>query len=425
MHKISIFILCVKIMREKTRRTSNLDKIFEKRSKRTFLFMKTIDLYIFREYMVIYSCCILAFCTLFQISDMINNLGDFLGHSTVWEGMHYFLLKQPGNVRFILPISLLLACLYTMAKMGMSNEITAMRSSGISLTRCGMSMYLIGFLVTGVNFWFNASFVPNCNMKAEILLKSIGDPDYFKKMTKMLMYRSPDNLRTWIVKEFENENELKNIQIKKNDIQGNMILELYADKGTWYPNEGWKFYNTSIVNYKTISLVNDYTTDQKTDKDVNTKNFIVPISKKFALLDEANPSFKDLGDVVEIPDDLVTTRKTPDQVTTTDILRRLEISKELDPVSKNTLKTELYSRYAFPWVCLFAVMIGLPIAGRNARRGVVTSIMSAVSVVVIYMVLSQIFVVLGNKGFIPTFIAGVLPTMGLGIYAIILINKNK
>ena len=125
-----------------------------------------------------------------------------------------------------------------MAKMGMTNEITAMRSSGISLTRCWLSMYLIGFIVTGINFWFNESLVPNCNMKAEILLKSINYPDYFKKMTKMLMYRSPDNLRTWIVKEFENENELKNIQIKKINHQGNLVLEFYADKGTWYPNEG-------------------------------------------------------------------------------------------------------------------------------------------------------------------------------------------
>ena len=412
-------------MKEKTKRASKLDKIFEKRSKRTFLFMKTIDLYIFREYIIIYSCCMLAFCTLFLISDMINNLGDFLGHSTLWEGIRYFLLKQPGDIKFVLPISLLLACLYTMAKMGMTNEITAMRASGISLTRCGMSMYLIGFFVTGINFWFNESFVPNCNMKAEVLLKSVDDPDYFRKMTKMLMYRSPDNLRTWIVKEFENENELKNIQIKKNDHQGNMTLELYADKATWYPKEGWKFYSASIVNYKAISLVDNYTTAKKTDKETGTQNFIVPISAKFAVLDEANTNFKDLGDVIEIPDDLVTTRKTPDQVTTADILRRLEISKELDPVSKNTLKTELYSRYAFPWVCLFAVMIGLPIAGRNARKGVVTSIMSAVTVVVIYMVLSQIFVVLGNKGYIPTFIAGVLPTVGLGIYAIALINKNK
>ena len=412
-------------MREKARKASKLDKIFEKRSKRTFLFMKTIDLYIFREYIIIYSCCMLAFCTLFLISKMINNLGDFLGHSTVWEGIHYFLLTQPGDIKFVLPISLLLACLYTMAKMGMTNEITAMRASGISLTRCGLSMYLIGLIVTGVNFWFNESFVPNCNMKAEVLLKSVDDPNYFRKMTKMLMYRSPDNLRTWIVKEFENENELKNVQIKKNDQQGNIALELYADKGTWHPNDGWKFYNASIVNYKTVSLVNGYTTSQKPDKNVETQHFIVPITKKFTVLDQSNSDFKELGDLVEIPDDLITTKKTPDQITTADILRRLAISKELDPVSKNTLKTELYSRYAFPWVCLFSVMVGLPIAGRNARRGVVTSIMSAVAVVVIYMVLSQIFVVLGNKGYIPTFIAGVLPTIGLGVYAIILINKNK
>lgn len=406
----------------KAKSSTKFDQIFETKVKRKFTFLPVIDSYIFREFLIIYACCMMAFCMLFLIGDLINNLGDFLSpQATIWGGISYFLLKQPGDILFVLPLSLMLACLYTMAKMGMNNEITAMRASGISLVRCGASIYVVALIVTGVNYWFNESLVPRCNMEAQIILKSIGNPNYFKKLTSMLMYRSPDNQRTWLVKSFESLNDLNEVQLKKYDSKARLQLELYAPKGSYSEAEGWKFFDATLVKYKDIALNEDFRKDEKKAR----QTFVVPVTTKVSLLDKNSPDYSSLGTIIEDPEDIINTIKDPNEITTGDIMRRLAISKELDPLSKNTLKTELATRFAFPWVCILSVMVAVPIAGKNMRRGIMVSVISAVSVIIIYLTISQLFQILGNRGIIPPFIAGTLPTIGLAIYAWKYINKNK
>ena len=406
----------------KVKSSTKFDQIFETKVSRKFTFLPVIDFYILKEFLIIYACCMMAFCMLFLIGDLINNLGDFLSpEATVWGAVKYFILKQPGDVLFVLPLSLMLACLYTMAKMGMNNEITAMRASGISLVRCGASIYVIALMVTGVNYWFNESLVPKCNMEAQIIVKSIGNPDYFRKLTSMLMYRSPDNERTWLVKSFGNMNDLNDVNLKKYDPKAGLQLELYAPKATYSEKDGWKFFDATIVKYKDITLTDD-TNKQKND---TKQTFIVPVTTKVAVLDKNNPDFKLLGNFVEDPEDIINTIKDPNEITTSDILRRLALSKELDPLSKNTLMTELATRFSFPWVCLLSVMVAVPIAGKNLRKGIMVSVISAVSVIIVYLTISQLFQILGNRGIIPPYIAGTLPTIGLAIYAWKFLNKNK
>lgn len=406
----------------KEKSSVKFDQIFETKVKRKFTFLPVIDMYILKEFLIIYSCCLMAFCMLFLIGDLIDKLGDFLTpDATVWSGIAYFLLRQPGDILFILPLSLMLACLYTMAKMGMNNEITAMRASGISLVRCGASIYLVALIVTGVNFWFNESLVPKCNMQAQIIVKSIGNPDYFKKLTSMLMYRSPDNERTWLVKSFENMNEQNDVQLKKYDDKGRIQMELYATKSSYSEADGWKFFDVTLVKYKDISLTDDFSKEKSDAK----QTFIVPVTTKVAVLDKENPDYSLLGTIIETPDDIINTIKDPDEITTRDIIRRLSISKELDPLSKNTLMTELATRFAFPWVCILSVMIAVPIAGKNLRKGIMVSVIAAVSVIIVYLAISQLFAILGNRGIIPPYLAGTLPTIALAIYAWKFINKNK
>lgn len=406
----------------KEKSSTKFDQIFESKVGRKFTFLPVIDGYIFKEFIIIYSCCLMAFCMLFLIGDLINDLGDFLSpEASIWSGVYYFLLKQPGDILFVLPLSLMLACLYTMARMGMNNEITAMRASGISLVRCGASIYIVALFVTGVNFWFNESLVPECNMKAQIILKSIGSPDYFKRLTSMLMYRSPDNERTWLIKSFENTNEQNDVQLKKY-ANGQLQMELYAPKSSYSEKDGWKFLNATLVKYKDLSLLD---TIDPSKKNGTRQTFIVPVTTKVAVLDKNSPEYSSLGTIIEDPEDILNTIKNPNEITTRDIIRRLSISQELDPLSKNTLKTELATRFSFPWVCLLAVMVAVPIAGKNMRRGVMVSVISAVSVIIVYLTLSQLFVILGNRGIIPPFLAGSIPTIGLAIYAWKYINRNK
>lgn len=99
--------------------------------------LPTLDYYILREFMMYFFLLIFVFIILFILGDVFNDLSDLLEKKAPFGSMlTYFMLKLPGNIRFILPISILLACMWTMANFGKHMEVTAMRASGVSLFRC-------------------------------------------------------------------------------------------------------------------------------------------------------------------------------------------------------------------------------------------------------------------------------------------------
>ena len=173
-----------------------IKKIQQATCKRTFFSLPTLDFYVLREFMIPFSVLMFAFTLLFLIGDIFNDLSDFLEHKASFQvTARYFIAKMPGNIRFVLPISVLLACMYTLANFGRNKEITAMRSSGLSLVRCGLAIFFVGFVVMLVNFWFNELLVPQTEQEAVLIREKLSNPKYEETMYRMLQYRSADKLR--------------------------------------------------------------------------------------------------------------------------------------------------------------------------------------------------------------------------------------
>ena len=94
---------------------------------RRFSWMPTLDGYILRAFLIPFFILLFAFTLLFIIMDMYNDVGDFLDNkASVSISVKYFLLKIPGNIRFILPITVLLACMYALANLGRTKEALAL-----------------------------------------------------------------------------------------------------------------------------------------------------------------------------------------------------------------------------------------------------------------------------------------------------------
>ena len=103
----------------------------------------------------------MVFVILFILGDVYNTIEDFFEAGASFKDIaSYLMLKLPGNIRFILPISMLLGCMWCMATFGKNLEITAMRASGVSLFRCGVLIFAAGLFVTALNIYFNEFLVP-------------------------------------------------------------------------------------------------------------------------------------------------------------------------------------------------------------------------------------------------------------------------
>ncbi|RYE89207.1 MAG: YjgP/YjgQ family permease [Cytophagaceae bacterium] len=69
-----------------------------------------------------------------------------------------------------LPLAVLLSSLMTYGNLGEHHELTAIKASGIALTRILRPVWLVSLVLGGIAFWFNNSIVPKANLNAYSLL---------------------------------------------------------------------------------------------------------------------------------------------------------------------------------------------------------------------------------------------------------------
>jgi hypothetical protein len=113
--------------------------------------MKIIDRYLLRTFLVPFFYCLTAFMMMYVIFDLFDNLNDFVeGQTPLLLVVKYYLILFPSVLIRIVPISLLLAVLYSLSTLTKNNELTAMRASGISILRLMVPFLAVGFLFTVV-----------------------------------------------------------------------------------------------------------------------------------------------------------------------------------------------------------------------------------------------------------------------------------
>jgi lipopolysaccharide export system permease protein len=370
--------------------------------KRHWLFLPTLDYYVLREFMIHMSVLMLVCVILFIVGDVFSDLSDFLdAKATVSQMLSFFLLKLPGNVRFIMPISVLLACMWTMATFGKHMEVTAMRASGISLFRCGGSIFVIGLVVTGLNFWFNEALVPYTEKEAEVVkIAAIRSQQRAAQFQNMLTYRSPDKQRTWLFKTFASDGEHKSVTLKSFRLDGTLEWDITAQTARYNAKEGWTFEKVSITPYSFDGLV--------------PKN-----SQRIPALK------KNLKEIPENPEDILNAIKDEDELSIWAIMEILHKTKNMASRCEAIFLTVLYYRLAFPWSCFLAVFLGIPLATKNERSGIMLAVISAIVIIVIYQVTSQIFLVLGKQGLLNPMIAGLAPTVAFILFGWYNVFKNR
>lgn len=384
-------------------------KTIQSTARRTFLWMPKLDFYVVREFMIPFSVLIFAFSLLFLIGDVFNDVDKFIEkENATAAAIRYFMLKMPGNLLFVMPITVLLSCMYTLANMGRRLEITAMRASGISLFRCSVPIFVIAFLVMLLNFWFSEAIVPKCTMETVRIMRSIGedDSDSAYRNNKSVQYQTADNMRSWMFGSFTEDSSQYNVRLKffreekaaDGSIQRVQDRVLNAKKAEYIDGKGWKFYEC-------------------TEKTVLQENGLFNLPKQHDVL------FVSSDDIPETPEMIETAITNPDMLSSLEIYHFLKQNPDLPKPIRALYQTYLYRHLAFPWACFLCAFLALPLAAKNQRSGIFTSIMSAVGVIVAYQILSDVFIMLGKSGQIPPVIAGLLPTVAFAAYGIILARK--
>jgi lipopolysaccharide export system permease protein len=109
------------------------------------------------------------------LNTVAQRLDQLIGKGLPWTVLADFaILALPHTVALTLPMSVLVAVLYSFSDLTAENEITAMTGGGVNPVRLLMPLVGIGVILAGLMFLFNDKVLPESNHALKNLLVDIG-----------------------------------------------------------------------------------------------------------------------------------------------------------------------------------------------------------------------------------------------------------
>tara|TARA_R100000027_G_scaffold29244_1_gene21291 strand:+ start:29193 stop:30287 length:1095 start_codon:yes stop_codon:yes gene_type:complete len=163
-----------------------------------------IDIYIFREWLKIFTLAVGAILGLLLLSEIYNELPGFLERKAPLDQLLlFFFLLIPGYLPSLLPICFLLSLLFSLATLHRNGEIVAIRAAGISLFRLSRAHWLAATLLALGLLWLNGSLAPSSVEQSRLIKEQVKEQDLanqsetIRGTTQDLAVALPSNDEIW------------------------------------------------------------------------------------------------------------------------------------------------------------------------------------------------------------------------------------
>jgi lipopolysaccharide export system permease protein len=129
--------------------------------------MKLIHRYLLSVLLKNLGLSLAAFTALFLIIDFFDRIDNILPETSSFLTIaEYFLYKIPVIVSLMLPVSMLVATLFTIGMLSKNSEITAMRAAGMTIGWIARPVYLTGLALSLTAILMNETLVPYATRRA-------------------------------------------------------------------------------------------------------------------------------------------------------------------------------------------------------------------------------------------------------------------
>lgn len=355
--------------------------------------MKIIDRYLLRQFLVPLGYCFAAFTMVYVIFDLFNNLTDFIqGRTPFLAVLRFYLMVIPASLTYIVPVSLLLAVLWSLSSLTKNNELTAMRACGVSMSRLMMPLALVGLaaalLVLTVNETIGsyAAYWTRQFVRAQLREDKMGVYIYGP-----LPYHNQTARRTWIIRRYNTLTfEMQNIEVIQHDERGMDRYKLLSPRATRADGRWW-FEDVRIQFY---------------DEYGNPRG--APRSEPV----------REMTEFTELPEDFANEVKDPEFLTAAELIKFIRTHPQMSREAVQRFRVDFHSRLALPWGCLIAVMFGIPFGNATGRKGAIRGVLLCMLMFFSSWVMVSIGLWAGKKGFLVPWAAGwgpVLLYLGIGV----------
>ena len=152
------------------RATSTPSRVRFSRSR----FPLLLDKYVILEFLKTFALVLTTFVLLMLLFTFFELLGDIIRNRSPFIVVGEYLLNlTPSMIYLIAPLAVLIAVLVVFGSLNRTNELTAMKATGISLYRIVVPILVIASVLALALFAFDESYVPGANRRQEALRAEI------------------------------------------------------------------------------------------------------------------------------------------------------------------------------------------------------------------------------------------------------------
>lgn len=360
-------------------------------------FPMILDDYVLRDFFLYLAMVVASFLLLVLVFTLFELLGDILRNqiSPIVVG-EYLLNVTPYFLYTNLHLCILLAVLVTFGLMQRSNEITAIKATGLSIYRIVIPVIVASAVLAGGLFVSGEFYLPYTNKRQDALRNQIkGKPAQ--------TYLNPD--RKWIFGQHSNiyyyqffdsdKDQFGNLTVFQFD-PATFRLEhrVYADRAHWENSlqrwvctQGWQrdLQGPAIADYRTF--------DVATFPNINEP----PQYFKKEVKQSSEMSYEELRRYIR---DL--------QQSGFDVVR---------------LQVQLHKKLAFPIITIVMAVLAIPFSLFTGKYGATAGVAVAVGTAIVYIVFANLCEGMGNATQLPPLLAAWFPDVIFGLLGGYLVLK--
>lgn len=359
--------------------------------------MKILDRYYLRSVISTLFFSLFALCIIFVVVDLLENLDDFLDHKAgTMVIIEYYLNYLPQVMKLLTPVAMLLAGLFATGRLSNLNEITAMKSGGMSLYRLIAPVFLFALALSLGQIYFNGWVVPEANArKAAIDRKYLNRGNAPGAVYNLYFRESP--MRNVIMQYYDPATRTGNqiaIEEYTSQTKPRLLKRIDAQKITWDTTRNlWKLYNTSQRTITATGSVYSIKPEDTISLGIS-HNEIVELQRSTAEM-----NFDELHRYIGL----------------------------LETGGKNirSLLIDYYGQWAFPFANLIVVLFAVPFASVRKKGGLAVEMAAAMVIAFIYLVFTKVGQTLGAEFEIDAALVGWLPNIIFFIAALFVIIRTK
>lgn len=374
-----------------------------------------IDRYVVKNFLTPFLLAFCGFTAIWIISDMADNAGSFAEADVPLSGIFKFYAALiPSVTVLILPITMLLALLFSLSKMSKANELVSILSAGVSSTRVLLPLIIIGLYATFISLVCSFHWAPRAEGAQKSLMEEIVSDARGKKkkgkrhalLAENQAYINRIDNRQWFVgalpQNYNRDNKMENILVAEFSPSGELEKTIVARSAFWdRSNDLWVFFQGRVTE---VDATNRMARPKVFDKKHLEQGWR------------------------ERPWDLISAGVKPEYLGAPQLNAFLRAHKTHPEKKLAPYKVFFHYRIATAFTCIVAVLIGAPLGIVYSRRGILGGVAASMIIFFAILFFSNFFLALGQNASLPPMLAAWATNLlfgGVGAYLLWCRSQNK